>query len=123
MFYSFDFSHSSFKNIFSQTQFKALIDQNLECNQARSNCEANLGRYKDDNNALKIQVLNSNNKTGSKDCTTCTRLLYQKEVALEECWMNTTINRYNYTYTNSTLTELYNNCTTKLQEINTTLIK
>ncbi len=102
-------------------QSASLMEQNTECNKLKSTCEANLGISKNDNNALKIQLLNSNNQTGYKDCTTCTRLLFEKEVALEECWMNTTIHRFNYTDTNATLVEMYDNCSTKLKDINDTL--
>ncbi len=78
----------------------------------------NLDICKNNYNKLKLKHLTPCKVCKNADCTTCTMLLNEKEVALEKCWMNVTI--YNKTYTNNTLINMYEDCNDKLIIINNT---
>ncbi len=77
---------------------------------------------KDNNNDLKLELLNKTACYITQDCTTCTRLLNKKEIELEKCWMynKTCVINKTFIYQNWTLINLYNDCTNKLKKLNDT---
>jgi len=68
-------------------------------------------------------VCNQSATTTRYDSTTAIRLLNSCETRLEDCWMNSNTTTYttNYTYDNTTLRNLYDDCIETLEEINETL--
>lgn len=112
-----------------ESEQKFLLNQTIISSLSLEFCNSEKDRIKSDLDTsnleiidLKLLVLNQSTCDNKpKDCTSCTRLLNKKEIALEECYFNSTIINVNRTYINHTLVSLYDNCTDKLKEINDTM--
>ena len=96
-----------------------LMTQNIALQTDKSKCDIDLANSKNDNNALKLQMLNNVSNTVS--CSSIVNRLNNCESNLEDCYnMNETIETEKC-HNNETLLDMYDDCQDKLQEINNTL--